>query len=48
MRQGFREMSNVQPATELVAMIRGSRYFEAAQHAMRTLAESMQLNTRPQ
>ena len=33
--QGYRELSNVQPAFELVAMIRNSRYFEAAQRAMR-------------
>src|SRR5207302_1520572 len=46
--QGYRELSNVQPATELVAMIRNSRYFEAAQRALRTLSESVQLNTKPQ
>jgi flagellar basal-body rod protein FlgF len=46
--QGYRELSNVQPATELVAMIRNSHYFDAAQRALRTIAESVQLNTRPQ
>src|SRR6266851_5109420 len=29
--QGYRESSNVQVANEMVAMIRGTRYFEAAQ-----------------
>jgi flagellar basal body rod protein FlgG len=46
--QGYRESSNVQPAAELVAMIRNSRYFDAAQRALRTLSEAVQLNTRPQ
>ncbi len=47
-RQGYRESSNVEVATEMVNMIRGARYFEAAQRALRTLSESVQLNTRPQ
>jgi len=47
-RQGYREGANVEVATEMVNMIRGSRYFEAAQRALRTLSESIQLNTRPQ
>ncbi len=45
--QGFREGSNVQPADAMVQMIIGSRYYEAAQRAIRTIAESIQLNTRP-
>ncbi len=48
LRQGFREASNVNVATEMVSMIRGSRYFEAAQRVLRTLSDSVQLNTRPQ
>jgi flagellar basal body rod protein FlgG len=46
--QGYREASNVQPANEMVAMIRNSRYYEAAQRILRTISESVQLNTRPQ
>jgi flagellar basal body rod protein FlgG len=47
-RQGYRESANLEVATEMVNMIRGARYFEAAQRVLRTLAESVQLNTRPQ
>jgi flagellar basal body rod protein FlgG len=47
-RQGFREAANLEVATEMVNMIRGARYFEAAQRVLRTLSESVQLNTRPQ
>jgi flagellar basal-body rod protein FlgF/flagellar basal-body rod protein FlgG len=32
----------------MVNMIAGTRYYEAAQRALRTIAESVQLNTRPQ
>jgi flagellar basal-body rod protein FlgF len=46
--QGYRESSNVQVVNEMVAMIAGMRHFEAAQHALRTVSETMQLNTRPQ
>jgi len=45
--QGFREGSNVNPADAMVRMIIGNRYYEAAQRALRTIAESVQLNTRP-
>jgi flagellar basal-body rod protein FlgF len=47
-RQGYRESANLEVATEMVNMIRGARYFEAAQRVLRTLSESIQLNTRPQ
>jgi flagellar basal-body rod protein FlgF len=47
-RQGYREAANLEVATEMVNMIRGARYFEAAQRVLRTLSESIQLNTRPQ
>jgi flagellar basal-body rod protein FlgF/flagellar basal-body rod protein FlgG len=47
-RQGYRESANLEVATEMVSMIRGARYFEAAQRVLRTLSESIQLNTRPQ
>lgn len=46
--QGYREGSNVQPAEAMVRMIAGSRYYDAAQRALRTISESLQLNTRPQ
>lgn len=46
--QGYREGSNVQPAEAMVQLILGARYYDAAQRAMRTIAESVQLNTRPQ
>ncbi len=46
--QGFREGSNVQPADAMVRLIIGARYYDAAQRALRSLAETIQLNTRPQ
>jgi flagellar basal body rod protein FlgG len=46
-RQGYREAANLEVATEMVNMIRGARYFEAAQRVLRTLSDSIQLNTRP-
>ena len=47
-RQGYRESANLEVATEMVNMIRGARYFEAAQRVLRTLGEAVQMNTRPQ
>lgn len=46
--QGARESSNVNPAQAIVDMILGTRYFEASQRVLRAMAESIQLNTRPQ
>ncbi len=46
--QGYREGSNVQPADAMVRLIVASRYYDAAQRALRTISESVQLNTRPQ
>jgi flagellar basal body rod protein FlgG len=46
--QGYREGSNVQPADAMVQMIASARYFDSAQRALRAIAESIQLNTRPQ
>jgi flagellar basal body rod protein FlgG len=46
--QGTLESSNVNPAQAMVEMILGTRYFEAAQRALRGISESLQLNTRPQ
>lgn len=47
-QQGAREASNVNAAQAMVGMIAGTRYYEAAQRALRTISESVQLNTRPQ
>jgi hypothetical protein len=33
---------------ELVAMIAGMRYFQAAERVLRAMSEALQLNTRPQ
>lgn len=46
--QGYREESNVQPADAMVRLIISARYYEATQRSLRTMAESLQLNTRPQ
>lgn len=46
--QGYREGSNVQPADAMIRLIIGARYYEAAQRSLRTMSESIQLNTRPQ
>jgi len=45
--QGTRESSNVSAVTELVELIGASRYFEASQRAMRTIADAVQNNTDP-
>ena len=45
-QQGFREGSNVDPARAMVGMIASTRYYEAAQRALRAIAESVQLNTK--
>jgi flagellar basal body rod protein FlgG len=45
--QGFREGSNVNGAEAMVQMIVGARYYDAAQRSLRTISESVQLNTRP-
>jgi len=45
--QGYREGSNVQPADAMIRLLLGARYYEAAQRSLRTIAEALQLNTRP-
>ena len=45
--QGYREGSNVEPADAMVRMILGARFYDANQRTLRTISESMQLNTRP-
>jgi flagellar basal-body rod protein FlgF len=47
-QQGYREGANVNAPQAMVGMIASTRYYEAAQRALRTIAESVQLNTRPQ
>ncbi len=44
--QGMRELSNASPVTELISLIIGSRHFEAAQRAMRTISDTIQENVR--
>jgi flagellar basal body rod protein FlgG len=44
--QGMRELSNAHPVTELISLIIGSRHFEAAQRAMRTISDTIQENVR--
>jgi flagellar basal-body rod protein FlgF len=46
--QGFREGSNVQPVQEMVSMLMGMRFYEAAQKAMQSMSDAVAQNTRPQ
>jgi flagellar basal body rod protein FlgG len=46
--QGYREGSNVQVVNEMVSMLTGMRYYEAAERALRALGEAVGLNTKPQ
>ncbi|MCR9296403.1 MAG: flagellar hook-basal body protein [bacterium] len=41
LEQGFHELSNVQPVTELVSLIVNSRQFEANQRAMRSVSDAL-------
>src|SRR5579871_570955 len=45
--QGAIEGPNVSPAGAMIDLIQSSRYFEAAQRAMRALSDAMQVSTRP-
>ncbi len=45
--QGYREGSNVQVVNEMVSMMLGMRYYEAAQRALRSLSDAIAQNTRP-
>ncbi|GBD35741.1 Flagellar basal-body rod protein FlgF [bacterium HR36] len=45
--QGYREGSNVDMVAQLIQLITGMRHFEAAQRALHVLADSLQLQTRP-
>jgi flagellar basal-body rod protein FlgF len=46
--QGYREGSNVQPVKEMVAMVLGMRYYQAAEKAMSALSDAVAQNTRSQ
>jgi len=46
LHQGFRELSNANPTTELISLIVGSRHFEATQRAIRTISDAIQENIR--
>ncbi len=46
--QGAREGSNVQPVQEMVAMMMGMRFYEAAGKAMQALSDAISQNTKPQ
>ena len=45
-RQGFQEQSNVSATHELIKLMTGVRHHEAAQRALRSMAESLQQRTR--
>lgn len=46
--QGYREGSNVQPVHEMVQMLVGMRYYEAAAKALQSLSDAVAQNTRTQ
>jgi flagellar basal-body rod protein FlgF len=46
--QGAREGSNVQPVQEMVSMMLGMRFYEAAGKAMQALTDAISLNTKSQ
>jgi flagellar basal body rod protein FlgG len=46
--QGYREGSNVQAVQEMVSMMLGMRFYEAAEKAMRALSDAVAQNTRTQ
>ena len=46
--QGYREGANVGVIKEMVNLIAGSRYYEAAAKALRTLSDTLQQRTQPQ
>lgn len=46
--QGYREGSNVQAVQEMVSMMLGMRFYEAAERAMRALSDAVAQNTNTQ
>lgn len=47
-QQGYREGSNVQAVQEMISMMLGMRFYEAAEKAMRALSDAVSQNTRIQ
>ena len=47
-QQGYREGSNVQPVQELVSMLLGMRYYEAAAKTLQAMSDAVAQNTRAQ
>lgn len=45
-QQGFRELSNVNPTTELIGLIIGGRQYDAVQKATKMISEAMQESIR--
>jgi flagellar basal-body rod protein FlgF len=45
--QGYREGSNVEPVQEMVSMMLGMRFYEAAGKAMQAISDAIAQNTRP-
>jgi flagellar basal-body rod protein FlgF len=45
--QGYREGSNVQVVNEMISMMLGMRYYEAAERALRSLSDAASQATRP-
>jgi flagellar basal-body rod protein FlgF len=46
--QGYRECSNVQPVQEMVSMMLGMRFYEAASKVMQAISDAVSQSTRPQ
>jgi flagellar basal-body rod protein FlgF len=46
--QGYREGSNVQPVQEMVSMMLGMRFYEAASKALQAMSDALSQNTRTQ
>ena len=46
--QGYREGSNVKVVNEMVSMLTGMRFYEAAERAIRALGDVVSLSTKPQ
>jgi flagellar basal-body rod protein FlgF len=46
--QGYREGSNVKVVNEMVSMLTGMRFYEAAERAIRALGDVVGLSTKPQ
>jgi len=45
--QGYRENSNVEPVREMISMMVGMRFYEAAGKAIQSMSDAVSQNTRP-